>query len=134
MSRFWREERERAVRPRRVVMSGVSAKHVLELTTADDQQPVEALGARRRDEALRLGVRLWRPDRRLDHPDAFAAEHLVEGHAELAVAIVDHEPRPRKNTGEAEVPACWVTQAPVGLVVQPARWTRRLPSSMKNST
>jgi hypothetical protein len=35
-----------ARRPRRVVMSGVSAKHVLELTTADDQQPVEALGAR----------------------------------------------------------------------------------------
>jgi hypothetical protein len=30
--------------------------------------------------------------------------------------------------------ACCVTQAPLGLVVQPARWTRRLPSSMKNNT
>jgi hypothetical protein len=28
--------------------------------------------------------------------------------------------------------ACWVTQAPVGLVMQPARWTRRLPTSMKH--
>jgi hypothetical protein len=27
--------------------------------------------------------------------------------------------------------ACWVTQAPIGLVVQPARWTRRFPSSRK---
>ena len=27
--------------------------------------------------------------------------------------------------------ACWATQAPVGLAVQPATWTRRLPSSMK---
>jgi hypothetical protein len=32
------------------------------------------------------------------------------------------------------LPACWATQAPLGLVVQPARWTRRLPSSMKKST
>jgi hypothetical protein len=30
--------------------------------------------------------------------------------------------------------ACRVTQAPVGFVVQPARWTRRFPSSMKKST
>jgi DNA-binding transcriptional LysR family regulator len=30
--------------------------------------------------------------------------------------------------------ACWATQAPVGLAVQPATWTRRLSSSMKKST
>jgi cation transport ATPase len=28
---------------------------------------------------------------------------------------------------------CWTTQAPVGEVVQPAMWTRRLPTSVKNS-
>ncbi len=30
--------------------------------------------------------------------------------------------------------ACWVTPAAVGFTVQPARWTRRVPSSMKKST
>ena len=30
--------------------------------------------------------------------------------------------------------ACWVTQAALGLAVTPARWTRRVPSSMKNNT
>ena len=30
--------------------------------------------------------------------------------------------------------ACWATQAPAGLAVTPAKWTRRVWSSMKNST
>jgi hypothetical protein len=29
----------------------------------------------------------------------------------------------------ARLRACWVTQPPVGFAVQPARWTRRLPTS-----
>ena len=66
---------------------------------------------------------------------AFAAEDLVEGAAELAVAVVDQEPASaRRRPLKPRLRACWVTQAPVGLVVQPARWTRRLPSSMKKST
>ena len=42
--------------------------------------------------------------------------------------------RRRSWSVQANWRACWVTQAPVGLAVQPARWTRRLPSSMKKST
>ena len=45
--------------------------------------------------------------------------------------------RIRKRTGVARSGkvqtswrACWLTQEPSGLGVQPARWTRRLPSSM----
>src|SRR5262249_23624830 len=38
-----------------------------------------------------------------------------------------HAVRPRLR-------ACWVSQLPVGFAVQPARWTRRLPTSRKNST
>jgi hypothetical protein len=41
--------------------------------------------------------------RRVDDLDAFAAEHLVEGGGELAVAIVDQETHPLDNVGEAEV-------------------------------
>src|SRR5712691_1385857 len=44
--------------------------------------------------------------------------------------------RIRSNTPvKLRLRACWVTQAPLGLVVQPANWTRRrLPGSMKNNT
>ena len=128
------EKRECSVRPLGVVVSHVAAEHVLEVAAAEDQQQVEALGADGAHEPLRVGVRLWRSDRRLDHLDPFAAEDFVEAGAELAVAIVDQEPCPLERTREAEVAACWVTQAPVWLVVQQARWTRRLSSSMKNST
>jgi hypothetical protein len=38
------------------------------------------------------------------------------------------------SAGIGRLRACWVTQAPSGLVVTPATWTRRVPSSMQNST
>jgi hypothetical protein len=39
----------------------------------------------------------------VDHLDPFAAEHLVEAGAELAVAVVDQEPRPLEEAGKAEI-------------------------------
>jgi hypothetical protein len=36
-------------------------------------------------------LRLWRPHRRLDHPDAFGAEDLVEAARELAVAVTNEK-------------------------------------------
>jgi hypothetical protein len=39
----------------------------------------------------------------VDHLDPFAAEDLVEAGAELAVAVVDQEPRPLEQAGKAEV-------------------------------
>jgi hypothetical protein len=47
--------------------------------------------------------------------------------------------RKRKRDGcawifQAGWRACWVTKAPVGLTVQPAKWTRPLPNSMKKRT
>src|SRR6266536_205729 len=85
--RVGREQRESAVRALGVVMRRVAAEHVLEVAAAEDQQPVEAFGADRPHEALGVGVRLRGADRRVDHFDAFAAEDLVEGAVELAVAV-----------------------------------------------
>src|SRR6266508_3987158 len=98
----------------------------------EDQQPVEALGARGSDEALGDRVRFGRADRRSDDLDVFAAEDGVEVTRELAVAIADQEANRRRSfrQGPGELAACWVIQALSGLGVQPARWTRRLPSSM----
>jgi hypothetical protein len=70
-----------------VVMDRVATEYVLEVAATDDQQPVETLGADRADEALGVGVGLWRADGRLDDVDSFAAEDLIEGDAELAVSF-----------------------------------------------
>ena len=56
-----------------------------------------------RHEPFGVGVGLWCADRCVDHRDPFAAEDLVEGGAELAVAVVDQELHPFEDTGEAEV-------------------------------
>jgi hypothetical protein len=43
-------------------------------------------------------------------------------------------PALRSSSAIRRLRACWVTQAPSGLAVTPARWTHRVSSSMKNST
>src|SRR6266508_1275691 len=42
--------------------------------------------------------------------------------------------RPRSPSTKRRVAGCWVIQAPSGLAVTPARWTRRVASLMKTST
>src|SRR5438046_9119637 len=61
------------------------------MTAVQDQQPVQTLSADGSDEALRDRICLRRPHGRLDDPDSFAAEDLVEGAAVLAVAVADQE-------------------------------------------
>ena len=51
-----------------VVMPPVDAEHVLEVTAAEDQDPVEAVGAEGADPVLGVGVRVRRLDGRADHP------------------------------------------------------------------
>src|SRR5436190_629854 len=86
-----------------VVVLDVVAKNTLKMASPCDQQPVETLLAHAANETLGVGVRLWRADRCVDDADPLAAEHLVEGGGELAVAVVDEEPRPLEQVGEAEV-------------------------------
>jgi hypothetical protein len=68
-----RLELERTMRSVLVVMVDLNATHALEVPAVEDQQPVKTLGAHCPDEALRNGVRLRRPRRRLHDPDAGAA-------------------------------------------------------------
>ena len=70
----------------------VDAEDVLELATADDQQPVEALAADAADPALHVSVRIRRPDRCADDLDLRARNERVERTWELGVAVVDREP------------------------------------------
>jgi hypothetical protein len=72
-------------------MVGEDAEDALEVASVDDQEPVEAFGPDRADEALGGRVRLRRSHRRLDDLDALAGEDGVEVTAELAVAVADQE-------------------------------------------
>src|SRR6266516_2445587 len=101
---FGREQRESAVRALVVVMREIDAQHSLEVAAAEDQQPVKTLAAEGANEALRVRVCLWRAERCVDHFDPFAAEDLVEGRGELAVAFVEQEAHPLEDAGEAEIP------------------------------
>jgi hypothetical protein len=121
--------------PVRVVVIREHAKHALQVSAIHDQEPVEAFRADGTDEALGDRVRLGSAYRRLDDPDAFAGEDCVKSRLNL---LSRSRIRKRNCAGcswsvHANWRACWVTQSPVGLAVQPARWTRRLASSMKKS-
>src|SRR4051794_9379745 len=60
--------------------------------TAEGEESIEGGGTERADTALGGGVRVWRLDRRTDHLDPLAPEHIVEGVAELRVPVVDEKP------------------------------------------
>ena len=81
-------------------MVDVDAEHLLELSPADDQGPVEAVAADGADPALGERIRLRRPERRADDLDALALEDHVEGMAEFAVAVVDQEPGRCRSVAE----------------------------------
>ena len=58
-----------AVRSSAVVVTDVFAEDVIELASAEDQQPVEALPADAADPALHVRVRVRRPDGSADDLD-----------------------------------------------------------------
>ena len=85
-------EPKRSVWAMSVVVLDIDPEDLFQVTSADDQQPVEALGADGTDPTLRMGVRVRRPDRRHQHLGALGAEHVVEPATELCVSISNEEP------------------------------------------
>jgi hypothetical protein len=65
--RIWWLQPKRSVGTVAVVMGDVDPQDLLEMASADDQQPVQALGADRADPVLGVGVRLGRSDRCHQH-------------------------------------------------------------------
>jgi hypothetical protein len=132
--RIRRCETEGAVRTVAVVVVDEDTEHTLEVTLVEDQEPVDALRADGADELLSDRIRRRSADRRPDDLYAFALEHGVEVTRERAVAVADGAGVDRSLGVQANCRACWMTHSPLGFAVQPARCTRRLPSSMKKST
>jgi hypothetical protein len=69
-------------------------------------------------------------------PRHLGADHLVAAAGELGVPIAEQQPPPPAvvPSTPSRFRAGWGTPPPSGLAVTPARWTRRLSSSMKHRT
>src|SRR6266498_4174306 len=92
MARCRWSQAERAMPPVNVVVVDVGAQDMFELSAAYDQEPVEAVSADGADPTLGERVRVRRAKGCADDLDGLALEDLVEGTAELAVAVVNQEP------------------------------------------
>ena len=118
-----------------VVVAAVDAEYVCKVAAADDEDPVEAVGANRAHPALGEGVRVRGLDRCADHLDAFGPEDLVEGAAELRVrSWIRNRHGCSPPSCMARLRACWVTQRPSGFELQAMYSIRRAASEMKNRT
>ena len=71
------------MRPVLVEVRDVGSEDVVEVAAPEDQDPVEVFPADATDPALGVRPCLGRSHRRLDHPDPFGAEDLVELAGEL---------------------------------------------------
>ena len=83
---------ERSVWSMLVVVLDVLVDDASEVTSAEDEDAIQAFAAYRPDPAFRERVRDRRPHRRLDDGDLFGDEDRVERGLELGVAIADQEP------------------------------------------
>jgi hypothetical protein len=127
---------KRPVRPMGVVVLNVDSEHLLEVAATDDQQPVQTPSAHRPDPALSVSVRVGARTgvRSTSAPSEQNRSSNVRLNFSSRSRTTKRSRRPRSPSISRRLRACWVTQAPFGLAVTPARWTRRVSSSMKNST
>jgi hypothetical protein len=77
------------VRAVAVVMINILGQHPPQLPAADDQHPVQQLPPDGAHPPLCVGVGLWRPYRRAQHPDPLGREDRIERGGELRVPISD---------------------------------------------
>src|SRR5674536_220515 len=74
-----------------VVVLHVGPQNPVEVPGAEDQRPVQTVGASGLHPALGEGVRVRGPDRCADHANPFAGEDIIKGAGELGVAVADEE-------------------------------------------
>ena len=77
-----------------VVVLDMDPEGLLQVTTANDEEPVEAFGADGADPPLGVGIGVRRLDRRDEYLGALGAEHVVEPARDLCVSISNEEPYP----------------------------------------
>jgi hypothetical protein len=68
------QESERLVRAVLVVVLAIDAEHMRDVAAAENEVPIEAVGANGPCPALGVGVPVWCSDRRAHHLDALRAD------------------------------------------------------------
>jgi hypothetical protein len=112
-----------------VVVTPVDTEQVLEVTAAEDQDPVEAVGAKGADPALGVCVRVRRLDRRADHADAFGSEISSKAWLNFVSRSWIRNPNGWSSLScMVRLRACWVTQRPSGFEAQATYSIRRVAS------
>ena len=71
-----------------VVVPGVGAENVLEMSYAHDEEVVQALGSDRSHEPLGIGIRVWCSERSREDLGTLRSKDLVEATHVLRVAIL----------------------------------------------
>jgi hypothetical protein len=136
LGRLGRCEIQRAVRPMGVVVADEDAEHALEVAPVDvrsqSRHSPRTVRTKRSAIAFAFGARIG--------VLTILMPSLAKTASKARVNLLSRSrTRNRNDPGrswraQANLRACRVTQAPVGFAVQPAKWTRRLPSSMKKRT
>ena len=136
VSAVWREELERAVRPVLVVVLAVHAQHSFEVSTPEDEDPIETVVADRAYPALGERVRVRRLHGRPDYFDSLAAKDVVESPVELSVPVVNQQPERPFLLAQLHREVARLLRRPGsgGFAVQAMNSTRRVGSERKKST
>lgn len=111
-----------------VVVLDVEVQDVKKLPPPGDQKVVQAFPAHGADPALGDGIGVRRLNRCEDDLGATARQMSSKTRVNLLSRswIRNRTTVASSASATARLRACWATQAPVGLVVTPARCTRRL--------
>jgi hypothetical protein len=114
------------MRPLRVVVVDVDAEHMLEVATVEDQQPVQIsermVLTKRSAIAFAFGARTGVFTIRMPS----LRKTSSKGPLYLLSRSRIKKRTPCLEKSRPRLRACWLTQAPVGLAVQPASQMRRL--------
>ncbi len=114
--------------PPPVVVLDVHGEHVLQLSAAEDEHPVQTLGPDRADPPLGEGVGPRCPDGEgiTSVPSERKTSSKPEVYLESRALIRNRTGVSRSARSYETFLACWVTQAESGLALTPAAWTRRV--------
>ncbi len=118
--------------PLMVEVKQVLINSAAQVPFAEQDDLAEALLLDRSDEAFSIGVGIRCPVRCLDEFDTGGCHHVLEAASEVRVPVADQEPTSLKE--RAAHLAAWPIHMSFGCLVMPARCTRRVLSSIMNST
>jgi hypothetical protein len=132
----WGLKRQRPMRAMGVVVRDVDPKGLLEVAaptiSSQSRHSARTVCTQRSAYAFALGARTGVTS--TSPPSAQNTASKLRQNLASRSRSTKRTCRPPSPSTSSKLRACWATQAPLGLAVTPAKWTRRVSSSMKNST